>query len=139
MSSKYKDLSNQLTYEVWNSGNVDLIDEILSDDFAFHRAPPGLSNDREGFKQFVAMYRTAFPDVNFEVQSILAEGDTVMSRWKATGTHTGELMGISPTGMKVTVTGMTENRIAGEKIVTQWNEYDDLGMLQQIGAIPLPE
>ena len=139
MSSQHKEVSNQLTYEVWNSGNIDLIDEILSDDFVFHRAPPGLSNDRDGFKQFVAMYRNAFPDVQFEVQSILAEGDTVMSRWKASGTHTGEMMGIPPTGKKVTVTGMTENRIEAGKITTQWNEFDDLGMLQQVGAMPSPE
>jgi len=139
MSSQNKEVSNQLTYEVWNSGNIDLIDEILSDDFIFHRAPPGLSNDREGFKQFVAMYRNAFPDVKFEVQSIIVEGDAVMSRWKASGTHTGEMMGIPPTGKKVTVTGMTENRIEAGKITTQWNEFDDLGMLQQVGAMPTPE
>jgi steroid delta-isomerase-like uncharacterized protein len=139
MSSQNKEVSNQLTYEVWNSGNIDLIDEILSDDFVFHRAPPGLSNDREGFKQFVAMYRNAFPDVKFEVQSIIVEGDAVMSRWKASGTHTGEMMGIPPTGKKVTVTGMTENRIEAGKITTQWNEFDDLGMLQQVGAMPPPE
>ena len=104
-----------------------------------HSAPTGLPADRDGFKQFVAMYRVAFPDVHITIEDILAEGDRVMTRWSATGTHKGELLGIAPTEKKVTVTGMSENRISGGKVVEQWNEFDDLGMLQQIGAMPTSE
>jgi steroid delta-isomerase-like uncharacterized protein len=136
MPESNKQLSRRVNDEVWNEGKINLIDELVSADFVNHSAPPGLPADREGFKQFVGMYRAAFPDVQITIEDILAEGDRVMTRWSATGTHKGKLLGIPPTNKKVTVTGMSENRISGGKIVEQWNEFDDLGMLQQIGAIP---
>ena len=139
MSESNKELSLRVNNEVWNEGKINLIDELVSADFVNHSAPPGLPTDREGFKQFVGMYRAAFPDVQITIEDILAEGDRVMTRWSATGTHQGELMGIPASGKHVTVTGMSENRISGGKIVEQWNEFDDLGMMQQIGAIPQPE
>ena len=85
------------------------------------------------------MYRSAFPDVHVEIEDQIAEADRVATRWRATGTHEGELMGISRTGNRVTVMGMTIDRIAEGQIAETWDNYDALGMLQQVGAIPSAE
>jgi steroid delta-isomerase-like uncharacterized protein len=139
MSNSIKEITRRLNKEVWNQGKLSTIDELVSSDFVNHSPAPGLPADREGFKQFVMMYRNAFPDVKITIEDIVAEGDRVMIRWSATGTHKGEIMGVEPTNKEVDVTGMSENRISNGKVVEQWNEFDVMGMMQQIGAIPQPE
>ena len=84
------------------------------------------------------MYRTAFPDLHFTVEDQIAEGDMVANRVTARGTHQGEFMGIAPTGKQVTVTGITIDRIAGDKLEESWASWDFLGLMQQLGAIPEP-
>jgi len=69
---------------------------------------------------------------------MVAEGDKVATRWTMTGTHQGELMGIPPTGVRITVTGISMSRFADGKLAEGWNSYDILGMMQQLGVIPLP-
>jgi predicted ester cyclase len=83
-------------------------------------------------------YNEAFPDVKVTVENQIAEGDLVASRVTYQGTHKGELQGVSPSGKKAKVTGMSLQRIVNSKIVEEWNEFDALGMMQQIGAIPEP-
>jgi steroid delta-isomerase-like uncharacterized protein len=125
--------------EIWNQGNLAVVDELTSPDYAGHFFLPGMASGVEGFKQFVMLYRSAFPDVHFTVDDIVAEGDRVATRWTATGTHTGQLMNIPPTGKKVTVTGMTLTRYNAEgKGVEGWANFDQLGMLQQLGVVPAP-
>jgi predicted ester cyclase len=85
------------------------------------------------------MYRDAFPDVLMSVEDQVAEGDKVVTRWIASGTHQGDMMGIAPTGNRVTVAGTSVERIVDGKIEETWDNYDALGMMQQIGAIPTPE
>jgi predicted ester cyclase len=85
------------------------------------------------------MYRNAFPDVQMHVEDQVAEGDMVVTRWIASGTHQGDLMGIAPTGNRVTVAGTSIERVVNGKIEETWDNYDALGMMQQIGAIPSPE
>ena len=85
------------------------------------------------------MFREAFPDIEFAVEDELAEGDRVAMRWSAKGTHRGELMGIPPTGNRVETTGMLIYRVSGGKSAEAWVSGDDLGIMQQIGAIPSPE
>ncbi len=82
------------------------------------------------------MYRMAYPDTHFAVEDQVAEGDKVATRWTAVGTQQGELMGIPATGKKVTVTGMTINRIVNGMIMESWNNFDALGQLQQLGVVP---
>jgi predicted ester cyclase len=117
MSEENKATVRRLMDEVWNQGNLDAIDEGLAPDFVNHDAPPGLPSDREGFKQLAVMYKAAFPDMHLHVEDQLAEGDMVVSRWSAHGTHQGELMGIAPTGKEVTVTGIDIDRFEGGQIV----------------------
>ena len=92
-----------------------------------------------GGKKTIAMYREAFPDTSFEIEDQLAEGDKVVTRWTATGTMEGELMGMQPTGKNATITGITIDRIEKGKIVEGWTNWDTLAMMQNIGAIPEQE
>lgn len=126
--------------EVYNRGNLDAVDELLAPDYVNH--DPTMPEDvrgPEGFKEYVAMFRAAFPDMQMEIQSQVAEGDEVATRWSGTGTHDGNLMGIPPTGNRVEVTGMAFDRFSGGKVVESWSNDDILGLMRQIGAIPAPE
>jgi steroid delta-isomerase-like uncharacterized protein len=122
--------------EVWNQGKLDVIDEIFATDYVGQFVGSPDFHGPEGCKQFVTMYRTAFPDFHVTVHDMIAEGDKVVTRWTATGTHKGELMGISPTGVQETHTGINIGRISGGKIVEEWSSWDALGMLQQLGVVP---
>ena len=82
------------------------------------------------------MLRTTFPDIDVSVDDLIAEGDRVVIRWTGTGTHSGEFMGVPATGVKISVTGIAIDRIEGGKIVEHWEQFDTLGMMQQLGAIP---
>src|SRR5262249_27508600 len=86
--------------EGWNANNLDVYDELVTDDFVDHQALPGLPPGREGFKGLNVMFRSAFPDVWVEISNVVAEEDKVGCRWVSTGTHTGDLFGIPPTGNK---------------------------------------
>ena len=132
-----KAIDRRLTEEGWNQGNTAIFDEFLAADFLGHD-PSGPLHGPEGFTQLYATYRTAFPDTHLTIEDQIAEGDMVVSRLTATGTHQGPLMGIPPSGKRVTITGTTILRYASGKVAEAWYEYDALGMLQQIGAIPTP-
>ena len=125
--------------ELWDRRNLDAIDEIVADNFVFHNAPPGIPPDREGVRQLVTMMQAAFPDVRITVEDQIGEGDKVVTRWTFAGTHKGELMGIAPTGKQIAISVITINRIAGGKAAEGWEEVDRLGMMQQLGVVPLPE
>lgn len=125
--------------EVFSAGNLELVDELFATAYVLHN--PSVSGEvrgPEGMKQYVNMYRNAFPDTRFTVEDQIAEGDEVVTRWTFRGTHQGELMGIPPTGKRVTITGIAINRLSGGKIEEQWNNFDQLGVLQQLGAVPAP-
>lgn len=136
MSEKNKTLSRRVNEECFNRGNLAIADELLAADYVDHAAPPGLAAGVEGFKQLVALYRTAFPDLHVTIEDQIAEGDRLATRFTTRGTHQGELMGIAPTGKVVTVSGIAIERMVGSKIVEHWLVSDQLGMLQQLGVIP---
>ena len=136
MSEQNKAVARRVFEEVWNKGNLAALDEIYVTDVVGHNAPPGQPPGIKGTRQFIGMYLQAFPDTRMVVEDQVAEGDKVVTRWTATGTHRGELMGMPPTGKSARVTGITINRLEGGKIVEEWGIFDQLGMLQQLGAIP---
>jgi steroid delta-isomerase-like uncharacterized protein len=139
MSEENKALVRRFIEEVWNNGNLGVIDELIAENHVDHDpAQAGAPGGRQGMRAFVEMYRAAYPDTHLEIGEVIAEGDLVAMTWTATGTHQGELMGIAPTGRSVTVTGMGVDRISGGQIVESWANYDALGMLAQLGAIPAP-
>ena len=121
---------------VWNKGNLAAIDELFATDFVFNYPPPGATPDREGYKQFVTRNFATWADIRCTIEDMVAERDKVAVRWTWSGTHTGELMGIAPTGKQVTMTGISIMHIVGGKIAKEWTEMDILGVLQQLGAFP---
>jgi steroid delta-isomerase-like uncharacterized protein len=134
-----KALVRRVYEEVINKGNLEVADETFASDYVYRS--PGSPEFRgpEGFKQLVTMYRSAFPDLHLDVDELIADGDTVVSRWTGRGIQRGELMGIAPTGKQVTVTGVVITRFRGGKAAEDWELIDTLGMLQQLGAVPAPE
>ena len=136
MSEHNKTIARRSFEGFWNKGDLAVLDELYAGDVVAHDAPPGLPPGLEGTRQFFTMYRAAFPDTHMEIEDQLADGDKVVTRWTATGTHTGDLMGIPPTGKQVKVPGITIDRLKGDKIVEYWSLFDQLGLLQQIGAVP---
>jgi steroid delta-isomerase-like uncharacterized protein len=136
--AKNKTIAERFNEDVWGRGDEAALEELLAPDFVDHGALPGQTPDREGHKQILAAFRSAFPDLSVTTDDIIAEGDKVVSRWTARGTHEGELMGIAPTGKEVTITGIDVLRIAEGKVVERWAEYDALGMMQQLGVVPEP-
>ena len=136
MSEENKAIACRQFEEGWNQGNLDVANEIMDASSVAHglgvEMPPG----PEGFKQFVSIYRSAFPDVHFTIEDMSAEGDKVVTRWTARGTHEGELMGIPATGKRTTTAGINIVRFEGGKAVEEWSSWDALGWLQQLGVVP---
>lgn len=125
--------------EVFNRGDLEIVDEVVAPDYLHHDPTTReFGSGIEGFKQLVRFYRSAFPDLSITLEDQIASGDKVVDRWTGRGTHRGELMGVAPTGKQVTASGISIHRISGGRIAETWNNYDALGMLQQIGAIPGP-
>ena len=135
---KNKAIARRYVEDVWGKGSLGAIDELYATDFVWHWAPPGMAPDRAGYRQFVTMSFAAFADVQSTLEDMVAEGDKVVGRWTWRCTHKGEYMGIAPTGKQVTLSGITIMRIVGGKVLEEWGEMDNLGMMQQLGAVPPP-
>jgi steroid delta-isomerase-like uncharacterized protein len=125
---------NEIVQTFWRTGNTDGLDEVLAADFVHHG--PGMPPDLAGLKQMLPMFRAAFPDLEITTEDLIAEGDMVVDRVTVHGTHQGELMGVPASGKPMTMSEIHIARIQNGKIVERWSAWDQLGMLQQIGAIP---
>ena len=133
-----KTLAGRWLDEIWNKVNLAAVDELCTTNFTFSYAAPGVSNDREGYKQTVIMLTSGVSDLKVTLEDMVAEGDKVAVRWKGNSKHTGEYMGIPPTGKQLSMTGISIARIEGSKIAEEWGEMDMMGLMQQIGAFPPP-
>jgi len=122
--------------DVFNTGNLNVIDEVATEDFVLHHATDRDIAPREMYKQTFIMSRHAFPDMCLVIDDIFAEGDKVACRWTLSGTHQGEYQGIPPTNNKVVVSGNNIFRIANGKVAEIWSRSNTLGMMQQLGVIP---
>jgi steroid delta-isomerase-like uncharacterized protein len=131
-----KALERRIADEVWTQGKLDVIDEVISPDFVGFSPTDGEFHGPDGFRQLVERYHSAFSGVEMRIERLVAEADWVAANWTARGTHSGELMGIQPTGREATVEGMQFSRIRDGKLVESHGLFDALGMLQQLGAIP---
>jgi steroid delta-isomerase-like uncharacterized protein len=121
--------------EVWARGNLDAADELFADDYERHDFRGGEpSPGPEGQKQIAAAFRTAFPDLTWDVDFVIAEGDLVAGRWTAAGTHLGPWAGVVPTGKSMRFSGINVFRFADGRVVELWNHRDDLGLMEQLGA-----
>jgi len=121
--------------EVWRNGNYEIADDVFAPDYSRHdlrptQAAPG----PEGQKQIARAFRDAFPDLRFDVELLLAEGDYVAARWIASGTHTGSWGSIEPTGRPVTFAAVNIFRFENGRVAEIWNHRDDLGLQEQLGV-----
>jgi len=140
MSEQNKTIERRLIEEVWNRGNFAVVDEMIANDYLGHSSDPDTeTHGPAGYKQFYARLRDAFPDFQVTVEDQIAEGDKVVTRWRASGTHRGEFQGIPPTGRQAVITGITIDRIANGKVVEGWTNTDDLGMMRLLGVVPALE
>lgn len=124
--------------EVMNRGNVSVIDEMAGQNFEDHSAPPGVPAGNEGFKVFVTMFRTAFPDLHYTIDDEIAEGDRIVQRTTALGTMKGEFQGMPASGKTATWSEIHITRFENGKAVEHWGVVDQLGMLAQLGFAQAP-
>ncbi len=136
MAEDVKALARRYYDEIWNKGNLSLIDTFCGSDYRGSEPLSGSTSSREELKQIIQGYRTAFPDLVMKPEQFVSEGDTVVVRWTGTGTHRGEIMGMPPTGTKASVTGIDILRFSNGKLVEDVSQFDVLKMMQSIGALP---
>jgi len=129
--------SKRIIEEIFGAGNYELAHELIGADAVGHDpAQPQPIMGPEGVAESARGYRDAFPDLTLTVNQQVADGGYVATRWTAKGTHKGDLFGIAPTGKQTTVTGITIDRWADGKVAESWTNWDTLGLLQQLGAVP---
>ena len=136
-AEEYRRLARRFVEDVWDKGDLAAVEEVFARDVVDHHAvwpAPGV----EGQKQLLTAFRTTFPDLHVTADDILVDGDRIVVRWTACGTHQGELLGIPATGKQVTITGIDILRIADGKIVERWAEDNGLALMQQLGVVPSP-
>lgn len=125
---------------VWEEGNIGLVDESLAPDYVNHS--PGMPDQPtgpEGVKAVVSMFRRGMPDLRVVIEDMIADGDKVAVRYTLEGTHAGELFGVPPTGLRLSIESITVERVSEGRIREHWRVTDTLDMMQQLGAIPAPE
>ena len=135
MAAQTAELSRRIFEDVWNRKNLSAIDNLISADYVHHDASSPAASGIDGYKQFVNYYMNAFPDAHFTVDDAFTDGRNEVTRWTVTGTHEGELAGIPRTGRRFSVTGITIARIDNGKITESWNNWDALGLMQQLGVV----
>ena len=139
-AEEIKAMQRRLFAEFFSQGKLEVADEIFAPDHIYYNpdTPEGIRGP-EGMKQFVVgTFRGAFPDLQGTTEDQIAEGEKVVMRWTARGTHQGELQGLPPTGKRVKVAGMVISRSAEGKLVESWEVYDTLGMMRQLGLVVIP-
>jgi steroid delta-isomerase-like uncharacterized protein len=137
MSEHNKAIVRRLFTELWNNGNLSMADEVFAPNYAhYDPSMPDFGRGPDSEKKRAALYRAAFPDLHLTIEDVIAEGETVMTRWSCRGTHKGDLNGIAPTGKHVTISGVTVARVSNGKIVEGYVNWDALGLMQQLGVVP---
>src|SRR6202048_403646 len=132
-----KTVITRFVEEVINQGRLERADDLVAVDFVELDPLPGQQQGREGLKQVIAAFRTAFPDIHWVIEEMVGEGDKVFSRFTWHGTHRGEFFGVAATGRKITVKGTVVDRVVAGKMVESRILMDSLGMMRQLGVIPV--
>jgi steroid delta-isomerase-like uncharacterized protein len=138
MSDKNKAVARAV-FDVFNGADPSELDDVVAADSVDHDLyNPFREEGREGLKKLIAMYRQAFPDLHVSIDDQIAEDDKVVTRWTATGTHQGELMGAPATGKSATTTGIGIDRIDNGQVVEAWGNWDTMALFQQLGLTGEP-
>ena len=130
---------NRTFIEIFQSGNIDRLDEVTADDYVDRTPSPGQAADIQGLKDWLRATRAAFPDARFTIEDELIEGDRIVTRSTLSGTHTGEFQGLPPTGKRFAVQSIDILRVRDGKAVEHWGVFDALGLLQQLGFVEAPK
>ncbi len=133
-----KALLRRIFEEGLNQNQPSVFDELIAPNFVIYDPPLGQQPNREGFRQIIASFREAFPDVHITIEDEFADGDYVIQRGYATGTHQGEFQGLPPTGKTFKINVIHIWRFANGKAVENWVQMDALGLMQQLGVVPTP-
>jgi steroid delta-isomerase-like uncharacterized protein len=135
----HEPLIRRIADDIWNRGDLAVVDEVMSPDARYHGPHmPNGTGGREDWRRAIAMYRAAMSDAHVVFEELIACGETIVGRWSATGTHTGDLPGVAATGKQIGITGISIYRLREGRIVEVWEELDLLGMWQQLGVVSLP-
>ena len=126
-----KAIAREFFERIWNQGDESAIDQFIPEDAGGN--DPDFGQGREGFRAQWKQWRTAFPDLHFEIVDLVAEGDKVLTRWVLTGTHSGEFLGYPATGNKIRVQGMSLDRIENGLVAEGFDGWDNFGFRQQLG------
>jgi len=125
--------------ELIDERKLDEAFELYAEDYIYHGPNGEVLNGREGIRGLWEVFLTGFPDLRSTVEDIVTEGDMLVLRWRIEGTHTGEFLGVAPSGAEINLRITEIFRIANGQLVEAWDQYDRLGLMQQIGAIPAPQ
>jgi steroid delta-isomerase-like uncharacterized protein len=142
MSERDEQLADRYHTEIFKGGRLEVADEILRPDFLIHGpgVTPEFANGPEGTKRYAQAIREGFGgQVEIRHDDVISSGDRVVIRWTASGVHKGDLLGVPATGKRAEFTGIDIFRVTDGKLAEMWQNWDQLGMLQQIGAVPTPE
>jgi steroid delta-isomerase-like uncharacterized protein len=137
MSEKQETIVRRSIEEVWNKGKLDVIDQLFTNEFV-NNDPVNQTRGLAAYKGVVTKYRSAFPDCRLDIDDIFSTGDKVVVRWRYSGTHKGQLEGIAPTGRPVKGTGISIYLVSGDRIREAHENWDALGLMQQLGVVTLP-
>lgn len=125
--------------EVFNNRNIHMVDEYVAESFVDHNPSPGQDPSISGLRQMLQGLYQAYPDLKVTVEQVIAEGDMVGVRFRATGTHLGELAEMPATGRRASARGYDWLKLKDGVCVERWGVFDDLGMMRQLGALPGPK
>jgi predicted ester cyclase len=131
MTDQERNLGRRWFEEVWNKGRREAVAEMLSPESVLHEAGVD-SVGPEGFYSHCDRLRAALSEIHFDVDDSLASENTICVRWVFNGKHTGEGLGVAPSGVAINVTGITIMRVAEGMLIEGWQNWDMLGLIQQI-------
>lgn len=134
-----KTIAQRLSVDLYGKGQIDLIDELFTEDYVVHTPTLGYTPDRAGLRQSVLDMHANLSDITSKVTHVVVQGDLMVIRWTVSAIHSGSFFGAPPTGNRCTTSGINICRLKEGKIAEEWQESDNLGMLQQMGLIPTEE
>ncbi len=132
VDAKLQEIDKRIREDVWNNGDVSLIDDYFADDVTII-VPGAKFRGKDGFKQFMGIYREAFPDLHVTQNGYYQDGNSAALEWTFEGTHNGPLMGIDPTGKKMSLDGVTTSRYDNGKVVEQRFYWDRVEQFTKLG------
>lgn len=138
MTRATQELIRRFYEDVLAGGDTSALDDIAATDYREHDPLPGQGEGLEGLKQRVTMLKNGLAP-RFTIEDVIQEGDKLVVRWKNSGTHVGDFLGIPPTNKDFSVAGVDIYRLEDDKLAEHWHVVDQLSMLQQLGLIPGPE